>query len=113
MLGMELILGGYRTLVGPEAARRAIDMDTNIFRFKPAQVPKAVRGTRRSRYAGTVEAVYHYMQEHKDATSVKVELGDTGVKSAVAGFRNAIARSYPDSLRLVQRGGEIYITKRQ
>jgi hypothetical protein len=87
-------------------------MAADTFKFVPAVVPKAVRGVRRSRYAATVEAVYQHMQDHKDTESVKIELGDVGVKSAVASFRNAIARLYPDTLRLIQRGGELYIERR-
>jgi hypothetical protein len=40
-----------------------------------------------------------------------MELGDIGIKSAVSSFRNAIAKQHPDGLRLVQRGGDLYIEK--
>ncbi|MCE5253979.1 MAG: hypothetical protein LLG45_07230 [Actinomycetia bacterium] len=86
-------------------------MATDAFKFIPAVVPTA-RGARKSKYATTVEAVYRYLEQHKDTQSVKIELGDVGVKSAVASFRNAIARQYPDTLRLVQRGDELYIARR-
>lgn len=87
-------------------------MAADIFKFKPAEVPQATRGLRKSKYGATVEAVNQYLQEHSDQQSVKVELGDVAVKSAVASFRNAIVRRYPDTLRLVQRGGDLYIAKR-
>lgn len=87
-------------------------MAAETFSFRPAEVPKAVRGLRKSKYVATVEAVHEYLQDHSDERSVKIELGDVGVKSAVASFRNAISRQYPDALRLVQRGGELYIEKR-
>ncbi len=72
-------------------------MAANIFSFTPAPVPPASRGLRGSKYAATVEAVYKYLQEHIDERSVKIELGNVGVKSAVASFRNAIAKRYPDT----------------
>ncbi len=87
-------------------------MATEIFSFKPAEVPKASRGLRKSKYVETVNAVHEYLQDHADQRSVKIELGDVGVKSAVASFRNAISKQYPDTLRLVQRGGDLYIEKR-
>lgn len=87
-------------------------MAADTFAFKPAPVPKAVRGVRKSKYAATIEAVHQYLELHKDTESVRVELGNISAKSAVASFRNAIARRYPDTLRLVQRGGELYITRR-
>jgi len=79
-------------------------MAVETFNFEPATVPKAVRGIRKSKYLTTVEAVQEYLQAHKTTESVKVELGDVNVKSAVASFRNAIAKNYPDTLRLLQRG---------
>jgi hypothetical protein len=87
-------------------------MATDIFTFKPAEVPKAQRGLKKSKYGATVEAVHQYLQAHKNQQSVKLELGEVGIKSAVASFRHAIARRYPDALRLVQRGGELYIQRR-
>ena len=87
-------------------------MAADIFAFKPAEVPKASRGRRKSKYVETVEAVSQYLQDHADQPSVKIELGDVAVKSAVASFRNAIARHYPDTLRLVQRGGDLYVARR-
>jgi hypothetical protein len=87
-------------------------MAADAFKFKPAEVPKAERGMRKSKYVATVEAVYQYLQDHGDQRAVKIELGDVGVKSAVASFRNAIAKQYPDAIRLVQRGGELYVEKR-
>jgi hypothetical protein len=87
-------------------------MAAEIFRFKPAEVPKASRGLRKSKYVETVNAVHEYLKDHADQPSVKIELGDVGVKSAVASFRNAISRQYPDTLRLVQRGGDLYMERR-
>jgi hypothetical protein len=84
-------------------------MAADIFNFKPAEVPRALKG---SKYAATVQAVHEYMQEHTDQKSVKVELGDVSVKSAVASFRIAIKKQFPDTLRLVQRRGELYIERR-
>lgn len=87
-------------------------MATDIFSFKPVDVPQASRGRRRSRYAATVEAVYQFLQDHADSRSVKIDLGNVGVRSAVAGFRGAISKLHPDALRLVQRGGDLYIQRR-
>jgi len=87
-------------------------MAANIFSFKPAEVPPASRGLRISKYSATVDAVYKYLQGHATEQSVKIELGDVGIKSAVTSFRNAIAKLYPDSLRLVQREGALYIARR-
>jgi hypothetical protein len=87
-------------------------MATEIFNFKPVAVPQAKRGLRRSKYVATVEAVHQYLEDHSDKRSVKIELGDVGIKSAVASFRNAISKQYRDSMRLVQRGGDLYIEKR-
>ena len=87
-------------------------MANESFSFAPAVVPKVARGMKKSKYALTVEAVNQYMKDHKGADAVRLELGDVAVKSAVASFRNAIARLYPDTLRLVQRGGELYIERR-
>ncbi len=88
-------------------------MATESFSFAPATVPKVARGMKKSKYAATVEAVYQHMQGNKNTQAVKVDLGDVSVKSAVASFRNAIARLHPDTLRLVQRGGELYIERRK
>jgi hypothetical protein len=87
-------------------------MAAESFSFKPAEVPQAARGLRKSKYVATVEAVHEYLQDHSDQRSVKIELGDVGTKSAVASFRNAVAKLYPDTIRLVQRGGDLYIEKR-
>lgn len=87
-------------------------MEAEIFRFEPVEVPPATRGLRRSKYIATLEAVHEYLQDHTDKRSVRVELGDVAIKSATSGFRNAISQHYPDTLRLVQRGGELYIEKR-
>jgi len=87
-------------------------MATDIFRFKPADVPQAKRGLRKSKYSATVEAVYEYLQKNPDQRSVKIELGDVGIKSAVASFRMAISKLYPDAIRLVQRAGELYVERR-
>jgi hypothetical protein len=87
-------------------------MAAEKFGFKPAPIPQASRGLRTSKYVATVEAVYKYLQENADQRSVKIELGDVAVKSAVASFRNAISKHYPDSIRLVQRAGALYIEKR-
>jgi hypothetical protein len=87
-------------------------MAADIFRFKPAEVPKATRGLGKSRYIATVEAVHQYLQKNADQQSVKIELGDVGVKPAAASFRNAIRKYYPDTLRLAQRGGELYIERK-
>jgi hypothetical protein len=87
-------------------------MAAETFRFKPAEVPQATRGKRRSKYVATVEAVHEYLKDHADQRCVKIELGDVGIKSAVASFRNAISKQYRDSMRLVQRGGDLYIEKR-
>lgn len=87
-------------------------MTDEIFKFKPAQVPQASRGLRRSKYAATVEAVQKYLQEHADQPSVQIELGDADIKSATAGFRNAVAKLGPDTMRLVQRGAALYIERK-
>ncbi len=87
-------------------------MAAEAFSFKPAEIPPAERGLRKSKYAATVEAVNEYLLAHKDQRAVKIDLGDVSIKSAVASFRNAIAKNYPDNLRLVQRGGDLYIEKR-
>ena len=87
-------------------------MAANIFSFKPAEVPPTSRGTRTSRYSATVEAVHAYLQEHADQQAVKVELGSVAIKTAVASFRSTIAKLHPQSLRLMQRGGELYIARR-
>jgi hypothetical protein len=89
-----------------------MEMATQGFSFKPAEVPQATRGLKGSKYVSTVEAVHEYLQKHAEQRSVKVELGDVGVKSAVASFRNAISKLYPDTMRLVQRGGDLYIARR-
>ena len=87
-------------------------MAAEIFSFKPAEVPHASRGLRRSKYVATLEAVHQYLKDHTDQRSVKIELGDVSIKSAVASFRNAISKLYPGTIRLVQRGGDLYIEKR-
>jgi hypothetical protein len=87
-------------------------MAAEAFSFRPAEIPKAERAVRESKYAATVKAVNHYMQEHSEQRSVMIDLGDVSIKSAVASFRNAIAKQFPDALRLVQRGGELYIERR-
>jgi len=87
-------------------------MASEIFRFKAAEVPRATRGARTSKYGATVEAVHQYLQDHSDQQAVKVELGDVALKSAVTSFRNAISKKYPDTLRLIQREGHVYIARR-
>jgi hypothetical protein len=82
------------------------------FAFKPATIPQAERGQRGSRYVATVERVQEYLVEHPEVESVHIELGGVSVKSAVASFRNVIAKKYRDSLRLQQRGGDLYIARR-
>ena len=81
------------------------------FGFRPAAIPAAKRGGRESKYVSTVQAVDHYLEEHKDQRSVKIDLGDVAIKSAVASFRAAISRQYPGRLRLVQRGSDLYIER--
>ncbi|MBN1630934.1 MAG: hypothetical protein JW990_14320 [Thermoleophilia bacterium] len=88
-------------------------MAADSFNFTPAVVPRVVRGMKKSKYAATVEAVHQHMKDHKGTQAVKVELGEVTVKSAVASFRAAIARLYPDTLKLVQRGGELYIERKK
>lgn len=88
-------------------------MSAETFNFKPADVPKAERGLKKSKYMATVEAVHQYMKDHSDQESVKIELGDVSAKSAHASFRNAIAKQYSDTLRLAQRGGGLYIERRR
>ena len=87
-------------------------MAAESFGFKPAEIPKAERGQRSSKYVATIEEVHQYLAQHRDQRSVKIELGGTSIKSAVTSFRNAISRRYPDSLRAAQRGGDLYIVKR-
>jgi hypothetical protein len=84
----------------------------DMFSFKPAEVPKATRGRRRSKYAATVEAVHEYLAKHADERSVKIELGSVDSRSAAASFRMTVAKNHPDSLRLVQRGEDLYIERR-
>jgi hypothetical protein len=86
-------------------------MAVDIFDFKPADVPEATRGLRRSKYLATVDAISEYLQDHSEQQSVKIELGDVSIKSAVSSFRNAISKRYPDTLRLLQRGGDLYIER--
>jgi hypothetical protein len=86
-------------------------MGPEIFDFKPAPVPQAVRGRRTSRYTATVEAVQKYLDAHPEQPSVKLELGSTGLKAASASFRKALSGPGSNSLRLVQRGGELYIAR--
>ena len=88
-------------------------MAADSFNFAPAVVPKVVRGMKKSKYAATVEAVHQHMKDHKGTQAVKLDLGDVAVKSAVASFRAAIAKLYPDTLRLMQRGGELYIERKK
>ena len=87
-------------------------MAADAFDFKPAQVPQATRGLRRSRYAVTVDAVHAYLQEHADERAVKIELGSVGIKAAAASFRAAIKKYYPDAMRLAQRGSELFIERK-
>ena len=87
-------------------------MAAEIFNFKPAEVPQTSRGLRRSKYVATIEAVHQYLRDHPDQRCVKIELGGVGVKSAVASFRNAISKHYRESMRLVQRGSDLYIERR-
>jgi hypothetical protein len=87
-------------------------MATESFSFKPASIPQASRGLRTSKYVATVEAVHKYLQDNAEQRSVKIELGNVAIKSAVASFRNAISKHHPDVIRLVQRAGELYIEKR-
>jgi hypothetical protein len=86
-------------------------MAVEMFKFGPAEVPRASRGLRKSKYGTTVEAVYEYLQENADQTAVKIELGSVDIKSAAASFRNAIAKRFPDAIRMVQRGGDLYIER--
>lgn len=88
-------------------------MAADSFNFTPAAVPKVARGMKKSKYAATVEAVHQYMQDNKGTQAVKVDLGDVAVKSAVASFRAAIAKLHPDTLKLVQRGGELYVERKK
>jgi hypothetical protein len=87
-------------------------MALDTFAFKPASIPQAERGQRGSKYVATVEKISAYLDDHSDVESVRLELGDVSVKSAVASFRNVIAKKYRDSLRLQQRGSEVYISRR-
>ncbi len=87
-------------------------MAVEPFPFKAAEVPKAVRGARESKYMATVRVIDQYMKDHKNERSVKVDLGDVSIKSAVGNFRSAVAREFPNKLRVVQRGGELYIERR-
>jgi hypothetical protein len=87
-------------------------MAAETFSFKPAEIPPAERGLRKSKYAATVEAVNEYLLANKDQQAVKIDLGHVNIKSAVASFRNVIAKRYPATLRLVQRGGDLYIQRR-
>jgi len=87
-------------------------MAHEAFSFKPATIPELTRGQKRSKYATTVEAVHKYLNDHADQQAVKIELGGVSVKAAVASFRNVIAKQYKESLRLVQRNGELYIERR-
>jgi hypothetical protein len=87
-------------------------MATEIFDFKPAQIPQAERGRRKSRYTATVEAIEKYMQAHPEQPSVRLELGSTGIKAAAASLRKALSGSGSSTLRLVQRGGDLYIRRR-
>ncbi len=84
-------------------------MSAEAFDFVPAIVPEATRGLKKSKYTATVEAIYLFLQEHKDTKAVKIELGDVSLKSALTSFRNTVRRLYPDTLRVVQRGGDLYI----
>jgi hypothetical protein len=86
-------------------------MAVEPFGFKPAEIPAAERGGRESRYVATVKSVNQYLEEHRDQKSVKLDLGDVAVKTAVASFRAAISRQYSGRLRLVQRGGDLYIER--
>ncbi|MGI5939250.1 MAG: hypothetical protein ACOX8V_00885 [Thermoleophilia bacterium] len=88
-------------------------MADEIFSFEPAVVPKAQRGFRRSKYLATVEAIDQFLKENPNENAVKIELGDVSSKSAYASFRTVIAREYPDSIRLTQRGGDLYIERRR
>jgi hypothetical protein len=87
-------------------------MAAEVFSFKPADIPQAVRGRKKSRYSATVESVYEYMKEHPDQKSVKLELVGVSAKAAAASFRQAISKSYPSELRLVQRGEDLYLQRR-
>ncbi len=87
-------------------------MAEGLFDFSPAEVPTAERGSRKSKYVATVDAVYQYLQNNSNEQAVKLELGDVGMKSAVTSFRNAISKRHHDTLRLVQRGGSLYIKRR-
>lgn len=87
-------------------------MAADAFNFTPAVVPDALRGGRKSKYVTTVESVYQYLQNHKETAAVRIDLDDVPVKLAVTSFRNAIKRLHPDSLRLAQRGDELYIERR-
>lgn len=83
-----------------------------MFSFKPAAVPQATRGQRGSKYVATVEAVHEYLKDHPDERSVQIDLGGVDVKSAAPSFRNAISKQFPDTIRMVQRGRDLYIEKR-
>jgi hypothetical protein len=87
-------------------------MAVEVFSFEPADVPKAQRGLRRSKYLATVEGIDQYMKEHPEQNAVKIQLGNVSSKSAYASFRTVIAREYSDVLRLTQRGGDLYIERR-
>ena len=87
-------------------------MPVEAFDFRPAEVPQALRGSRGSRYTTTVEKIAEYLAEHEDVEAVELELGDVSVKSALASFRGVVRKKYRDSLRVQQRGGRVYISRR-
>jgi len=87
-------------------------MAADAFDFKPAEVPQATRGLKKSRYAATVDAVHAYLQEHADQRAVQIELGSVGIKAAAASFRAAIKKHHPDDMRLAQRGGELFVERK-
>jgi hypothetical protein len=87
-------------------------MAVEMFKFAPAAVPSPDRAGRKSRYRMTVEAIDEYLAENSDQKSVKIELGSVSSKTAYASFRNVISKYYSDTLRLIQRRGDLYIERR-
>jgi len=78
------------------------------FKFTPADIPQNTRTRTPNKYDRTLAAFV--ASGHK---SVRLELGDSPSKSMVANMRTAIARKYRGEVRLLQRGTEVYLERKQ
>lgn len=78
------------------------------FDFTPAEVPQNTRIRTPNKYDRTLGAFV--ASGHK---SVRLDLGESPSKATIANMRSAIARKYKEEVRLLQRGTEVYLERKQ